>query len=139
MRINNRGRHSFGIKSKESNSIKIRLNFTAIFQIGRYWTKEERKKHLEKSKERKQRQEILQASRNIDENNDIAHQKQSHCAVSKKTSNNIDNAVKKHKTKKNQKESYDNFPTVQDVLLHGSKVVPNQSSKMIGLLSVTTV
>ncbi|XP_022914767.2 PDZ domain-containing RING finger protein 4 isoform X1 [Onthophagus taurus] len=104
-------------------------------KIGRYWTKEERKKHVEKSKERKQRQEILQAARHLDENVETQHPKDK--LVSKKTTNNIDNTAKKYKAKK--VHTYDNFSTVQDVLLHGPKSVPNQNSKMIGLLSVTTV
>lgn len=55
----------------------------------------------------------------------------------KKVSNNIDNMVKKHKSKKIHKESYDNF-NVQEALVHGPKV-SNSNSKMVGLLSVTTV
>lgn len=111
-------------------------------KIGRYWSKEERKKHLEKSRERKQRQEILLASKNIDENMEIIHPKgldKPHILLSKKVANNIDNTAKKHKIKKNHKECYENFSTVQDVIVHGPKVLPNQNSKMIGLLSVTTV
>lgn len=106
--------------------------FTCALQIGRYWTKEERKKHLEKSRERKQRQEILQASRNVEECAEKVHS-----ATIKKVSNNIDNMAKKHKSKKMHKESCDNF-NVQDVLVHGPKVA-NSNSKMVGLLSVTTV
>lgn len=101
-------------------------------QIGRYWTKDERKKHLEKSRERKQRQEILLASRNLEENVDKAHS-----LTIKKVSNNIDNMAKKHKSRKSHKESYDNF-NVQEVLVHGTKV-SNPPNKMVGLLSVTTV
>lgn len=53
--------------------------------------------------------------------------------------NNYDNTAKKHKIKKSHKDAYDHFPTVQEVLVHGQKAVPNQNSKMLGLLSVTTV
>lgn len=110
-------------------------------QIGRYWTKEERKKHVEKSRERKQRQEILLACKNIDENAEIIHSKSydKNCLAAKKLVNNLDNTAKKHKTKKTHKECYENIATVQEVLAHGPKVVPNPNSKMLGLLSVTTV
>lgn len=57
----------------------------------------------------------------------------------KKDVNNFDNTAKKHKAKKSHKDGYDHFPTVQEVLVHGPKSVPNQNSKMLGLLSVTTV
>lgn len=96
-----------------------------ILQIGRYWTKEERKKHLEKSRERKQKE--LELSKTIDEN------------FVKKEANNFDNTAKKHKSKKSHKDGCDHFTTVQEVLVHGPKSVPNQNSKMLGLLSVTTV
>lgn len=96
------------------------------FQIGRYWTKEERKKHLEKSRERKQK-ELELLSKNADE------------SFVKKEVNNFDNTAKKHKIKKSHKDGYDHFTTVQEVLVHGSKSVPNPNSKMLGLLSVTTV
>lgn len=59
--------------------------------------------------------------------------------ASKKAANNLDNTVKKHKNKKVHKESYDNFPTVQEMLVHGPKVSNPNNSKMVGLLSVTTV
>lgn len=61
-----------------------------------------------------------------------------HSFSSKKAANNLDNTVKKHKTKRIHKEGLDNFPTVQDIIVHGPKV-PNSNSKMMGLLSVTTV
>lgn len=86
---------------------------------------------MEKSRERKQRQEILQASRNMEECEVLQS------ATMKKVSNNIDNMAKKHKSKKVHKEPYENF-NVQEVLVHGQKVA-NSNSKMVGLLSVTTV
>lgn len=110
-------------------------------QIGRYWTKEERKKHLEKSKERKQRQEILLASRSIEENSELVIHKpvdKVHPISSKKAANNLDNTAKKHKSKRVHKEGYENFATVQEMIVHGPKL-PNSNSKMMGLLSVTTV
>lgn len=142
-----------GLTTEDDTISELKVNFVynyqieqklllKILQIGRYWTKEERKKHIEKSRERKQRQEILLASRNIEENMDIIHPKsldKNHMLLTKKLANNIDNTVKKHKSKKSHKDGVESFSTVQEVLVHGSKVVPNQNSKMLGLLSVTTV
>ncbi|XP_017774042.1 PREDICTED: E3 ubiquitin-protein ligase PDZRN3 isoform X2 [Nicrophorus vespilloides] len=131
--------------SEERAGLTTEDDTISELKIGRYWTKEERKKHLEKSKERKQRQEILMAAKNIDENGDFIFHKtldKSHGSMmNKKAANNLDNTVKKHKsTKKSQKSDvYENFSTVQEVLVHGNKVSANQNSKMIGLLSVTTV
>lgn len=90
---------------------------------------------MEKSRERKQRQEILQASRNMEECEKGTEKV--HSATMKKVSNNIDNMAKKHKSKKMHKETYDSF-NVQETLGHGQKVA-NSNSKMVGLLSVTTV
>lgn len=56
--------------------------------------------------------------------------------INKKSSNNIENTFKQHK---GRKEGYDNFAIIQDVLEHEAKAEPTQSSKMSGLLSVTTL
>lgn len=102
-------------------------------KIGRYWTKEERKKHLEKSRERKQRQEILTASRHIDEINEDHNIKSS----SRKTANNLDNTAKKHRTTKSRThKDKDGHDIVQEV--HGTKS-SQPNGKLMGLLSVTTV
>ena len=40
--------------------------FPPLLQIGRYWSKEERKKHLEKAKERRKKQlNLIQSSKNL--------------------------------------------------------------------------
>lgn len=74
------------------------------------------------------------ASRGLD---DTEMNKQSFS--SKKAANNLDNTAKKHKTKKIHKEGYENFTTVQEMIVHGPKVTNSNNSKMVGLLSVTTV
>lgn len=52
----------------------------------------------------------------------------------------MDNTVKRHKSKQKQKDCYENFATVQEHLANKPPTLPtSQSSKMIGLLSVTTV
>lgn len=102
--------------------------------MGRYWTKEERKKHLEKSRERKHRQEVLLASQTIEENGDAVGRPldRTHSGINRKTANNIDNTAKKHKTKRSHKE---------EVLGQAvPKVGPNAGNvNVLGLLSVTTV
>ncbi|KAF5270812.1 hypothetical protein FQA39_LY08329 [Lamprigera yunnana] len=102
------------------------------FKMGKYWKKEDRKKHLEKSKERRQRQE----------NSEGVYQKpfdKVHSSSAKKNYANADNTNRKHKTKRTNKEEYHDFTTVQEMLMHGPQVLPNSNSKIMGLLSVTTV
>ncbi|KAF5297830.1 hypothetical protein FQR65_LT09901 [Abscondita terminalis] len=102
------------------------------FKMGKYWKKQDRKKHLEKSKERKQRLE----------NSEGVYQKpfdKVHTCLTKKNYANADNSNKKHKTKRTNKEEYHDFTAVQEMLMHGPQVLPNSNSKVMGLLSVTTV
>lgn len=124
--------------SEERAGLTTEDDTVSELKVGRYWSKEERKRHFEKSRERKQRQEALRED--IIEINKQQLEKV-HSFSSKKAANNLDNTVKKHKTKRLQHKSgsgeYDNFPTVQEMIVHGPKVNPN--SKMVGLLSVTTV
>lgn len=132
--------------SEERAGLTTEDDTISELKVGRYWTKEERKKHLEKSKERKQRQEILLASRHIEETSEIIpkagtiDKNAAACPLSKKVVNNMDNTVKRHKSKQKQKDCYENFATVQEHLANKPPTLPtSQSSKMIGLLSVTTV
>ncbi|KAF2883452.1 hypothetical protein ILUMI_22719 [Ignelater luminosus] len=128
--------------SEERAGLTTEDDTISELKIGKYWTKEERKKHLEKSRERKQRQEILLSSKNIEENCELVYQKpfdKIHSASAKKMANNLDNTAKKHKAKRVHKEGYHDFTTVQEMLVHGPKVIPNPSNKVMGLLSVTTV
>ncbi|XP_030756114.1 PDZ domain-containing RING finger protein 4 [Sitophilus oryzae] len=130
------------LKNREMKIFEERAGLTteddtiSELKIGRYWTKEERKKHLEKSRERKQRQEILMASRNIEEVSEEQFK-----SSSRKAANNLDNTVKKHRSIKSrthkEKEGHEN--SVQEVVVHGQKTPPPANGKLIGLLSVTTV
>lgn len=52
------------INEERSNDQTTEDDTISEVKMGRYWTKEERKKHMEKSKERRQRQESLIASKN---------------------------------------------------------------------------
>uniref|UniRef100_A0AAR5PF42 PDZ domain-containing protein n=1 Tax=Dendroctonus ponderosae TaxID=77166 RepID=A0AAR5PF42_DENPD len=119
--------------SEERAGLTTEDDTISELKIGRYWTKEERKKHLEKSKERKQRQEILTASRHIDE---IIEEPIK--SSSRKVANNIDNTAKKHRTTKSRTHKDKDGHDVQDVIIHGQKP-PQTNGKLVGLLSVTTV
>lgn len=93
-------------------------------KTGRYWTKEERKRHLEKARDYKRRREIMarakmETVKEADEKKDIvelSHRK-----------------MMKHKGKK----VFDDFTTVQEMLAHGSKSTEGKNYNP--LLSVTTV
>lgn len=52
------------INEERSNDQTTEDDTISEVKMGRYWTKEERKKHMEKSKERRHRQESLIASKN---------------------------------------------------------------------------
>lgn len=93
-------------------------------KTGRYWTKEEKKRHLEKARDYKRRRELMarakmETVKEADEKKDIvelSHRK-----------------MMKHKGKK----VFDDFTTVQEMLAHGSKSTDSKTYNP--LLSVTTV
>lgn len=95
-----------------------------FLQTGRYWTREERKKHLERAKERKKRQEEvirrkMEAVRKVDDQTTILRLSQ------------------KKLLRRQGQELMDNFTTIQEFLSHDTRTVDNKKS--LGLLSVTTV
>lgn len=108
-------------------------------KTGRYWPKEERRKHAEKSKERKQRHELSlvppsqcqgapEPTTNADQTN-CCHS----CLAQKKSANNNDNTAKRQqKCRKSHKESSSHHCQVNK----NNSAAPN---KVAGLLSVTTV
>lgn len=120
-------------------------------KTGRYWTKEERKKHMEKSRERRNRQESMIASKNQQSNIFISLVNNSNTIPTQ--SGSLNNPLEPNtskqsalvaetstKTLKKKKEpigmttsstaTYDNIPT-------GIKLPSD--TKLEGLLSVTTV
>ncbi|KAL1493276.1 hypothetical protein ABEB36_011360 [Hypothenemus hampei] len=119
--------------SEERAGLTTEDDTISEIKIGRYWTKEERKKHLEKSRERKQRQEILTASRHMEE---LAEEHVK--SASKKIGNNNDTAAKKHRTTKSRTHKDKDGHEPQDTISHGQKI-PQTNGKLVGLLSVTTV
>ncbi|KAK0063899.1 E3 ubiquitin-protein ligase PDZRN3 [Biomphalaria pfeifferi] len=95
-------------------------------KTGRYWSKEDRKRHLEKAKDYKKKKELLvkakmETLRESEEKKEVNIVELSH------------RKMMKHKGKK----VFDNFTTVKEMLAHGNKV--NDGKTYNPLLSVTTV
>ena len=98
-------------------------------KVGRYWRKEDRKRHLEKAKEYKQKKEqmLKQKLETLKESEDLKQKEPNILDLSHRK-------MMKHKSKK----VLDDFVTVQEMLVHGNRAevsckAPNP------LLSVTTV
>lgn len=167
--------------NEERNDFTTDDDTISEVKTGRYWTKEERKKHAEKSKERRYRQETLIAAKNyqIDESK-LQQQQQLHHTIShlpehQRIINQQPNSVNTttpmvnmvhsayytnatmpknlgnrvvsmsntshRKTAKNKKKD-DSAVTGGNNATHNDKtatVVANDSNKLAGLLSVTTV
>ncbi|CAL1534531.1 unnamed protein product [Lymnaea stagnalis] len=95
-------------------------------KTGRYWSKEDRKRHLEKAKDYKKKKELLvkakmETLKETEEKKELNIVELSH------------RKMMKHKGKK----VFDNFTTVKEMLAHGNKV--NDGKTYNPLLSVTTV
>lgn len=95
-------------------------------KLGRYWTKEERKSHMEKSRDQKRRREQqlkakMETLKEADERKELNIVELSH------------KKMLKHKGKK----VFDDFMTVQEMFSHGSRVQEGKTYNP--LLSVTTV
>ncbi|KAK0400305.1 hypothetical protein QR680_003447 [Steinernema hermaphroditum] len=88
-------------------------------KIGKFWSREERKKHLEKSKERKLRHQQNLAQKNA----------QTHDPVIVQLSH-------RKMMRKQGQQLFDKFTTIQEFLAHGSRDPTNSFG---GILSVTTV
>ena len=95
-------------------------------KTGRYWSKEERKRHLEKAKDYKRRKETMlkQRMETLKEGEE------------KKEMNIVELSHRKMNKHKNKKV-LDNFVTVQEMLAHGSRIPEGKTYNP--LLSVTTV
>lgn len=92
-------------------------------KIGRYWTKEDRKKHMEKSRERRNRQELVISTKTFVDDSKIKLPSPSFDLIS---------GQKKISKKKNNNKD--------DFVVQQQQISPQQqSSQTTGLLSVTTV
>ncbi|KAK3102615.1 hypothetical protein FSP39_012654 [Pinctada imbricata] len=95
-------------------------------KVGRYWSKEDRKRHLEKARDHKKKREGLMRAKmetlkEAEEKKEVNIVELSH------------RKMMKHKGKK----VLDNFMTIQEMLAHGSRVAEGKAYNP--LLSVTTV
>ena len=95
-------------------------------KFGRYWSKEERKKHIEKARDHKRKRECMMKAK-------METLKE---AEEKKEVNIVELSHRKMMKHKNKKV-LDNFVTVQEMLAHGSRVSDGKTYNP--LLSVTTV
>ncbi|XP_022240352.1 E3 ubiquitin-protein ligase PDZRN3-like isoform X2 [Limulus polyphemus] len=106
-------------------------------KIGRYWSKEDRKRHLERARDRKRREMMMRAK--MGSVKEQAEEKEGGQQLNEtKKEINIIELSQKKQTRKKSKAGVDNFTTVQEVLAHGSKGQTG-GVKPFGLFSVTTV
>ena len=97
-------------------------------KVGRYWSKEDRKKHLERARDHRRRRECImrQKMETLKEQNECEKKEVNIVELSHKK-------MMRHKGKK----VFDDFTTVQEMLAHGNKHTDGKTYNP--LLSVTTV
>ncbi|XP_064631987.1 E3 ubiquitin-protein ligase PDZRN3-like isoform X3 [Lineus longissimus] len=100
-------------------------------KTGRYWSKEDRKKHVDRAREHKKRKELMLRQK-------METLKEQHQDQPEKKETNIVELSHKKMNKHKGKKMFDDFTTVQEMLAHGSKV-PDPKGGFNPLLSVTTV
>uniref|UniRef100_A0A914XAD6 PDZ domain-containing protein n=1 Tax=Plectus sambesii TaxID=2011161 RepID=A0A914XAD6_9BILA len=93
-------------------------------KIGRFWTREERKKHLEKARERKLRQQELL--------------RRKAASLGQPSDQMIVQLSQKKMMRRKGQQLFDKFTTIQEFLAHGNRV-GGGSQAFGGILSVTTV
>uniref|UniRef100_A0A0N4ZHN0 PDZ domain-containing protein n=1 Tax=Parastrongyloides trichosuri TaxID=131310 RepID=A0A0N4ZHN0_PARTI len=106
--------------NKERTGISTDDDAASEMKLGKFWTREERKKHIEKAKAHKQRQlqKLIEQEKNVPDQM-------------------IVNLSNKKMMKKKGQQVFDKFVTIQEFLTHGSRD-PN-CPVIEGVLSVTTV
>ncbi|KAJ8302049.1 hypothetical protein KUTeg_021036 [Tegillarca granosa] len=95
-------------------------------KTGRYWSKEDRKRHLEKAKDQKRRRELMMKAK-----------METLKETEEKKEVNIVELSHRKMNKRKGKKVLDNFVTVQEMMAHGSRVQDGKTYNP--LLSVTTV
>ncbi|KAI1710130.1 PDZ domain-containing protein 4 [Ditylenchus destructor] len=100
------------------NEDRIPLEF---IRSGKFWSREERKRHLERAKERKQR------------HNRILNEREQ----ANSTDKEILQLSQRKQQRKNSRQLFDRFTTIQEFLAHG--VRDPATHPVGGILSVTTV
>ncbi|XP_070559720.1 E3 ubiquitin-protein ligase PDZRN3-B-like isoform X2 [Ptychodera flava] len=100
-------------------------------KTGRYWCKEDRKRHLERARDQKRRREFMIRARmeSLKEQNEEGDVKKE----------SIVELSHKKMLKKKGRKIFDDFVTVQEMLAHGSKLSPETLKQFNPLLNVTTV
>ena len=99
-------------------------------KVGRYWNKEDRKRHLEKSRDRKSKKEALlrQRMETVKEAEECARREPNIVELSHRK-------MMRHKGKK----VLDDFTTIHEMLAHGTRDHTQPKVAYNPLLSVTTV
>lgn len=105
---------------------------TSELKVGRYWPKEERKRHLERARDHKRKKELtlrqkMEALRELEE-----AKKLSTAAAA------VTESSKKRTPKRKGKKLVEDFTAIQELLVHGNRD-GQQTSSNNPLLSVTTV
>lgn len=105
-------------------------------KLGRYWSKEDRKRHLERAKDQRLRREYMQQARmeclqELEE--DILS------GGGKREPDIVELSHRKLNKRKGRKMMLDDFTTVQEMLIHGSKVSPDSAKEFSPFLNVTMV
>lgn len=138
------------INEERSNDQTTEDDTISEVKMGRYWTKDERKTHMLKSKERRQRQESLIASKN-QQMHEIPHT-QPNQYYHPQPQQSTQQFIVDKKTLKKKKESIPNTMIAANTPHETNmQIVPNRNSngattpasvdvsKLSGILSVTTV
>lgn len=122
------------LKERETKLLEERCGMTtdddtmSELKVGRYWSKEDRKRHLERARDQKRRREFMMRAR-------MESLKEQAGEDGKKEPNIIELSQKRMQ-KKMKGKKFDDFVTVQEMMVHGGQTLATPGSK---LLSVTTV
>ena len=107
-------------------------------KLGRYWSKEDRKRHLERARDQRMRREYMQQARmeclqELEEDGLLSG------SGGKREPDIVELSHRKLLKKKGRKMMLDDFTTVQEMLIHGSKVSPDTAKEFSPFLNVTMV
>ncbi|XP_071817201.1 E3 ubiquitin-protein ligase PDZRN3-like isoform X3 [Apostichopus japonicus] len=101
-------------------------------KLGKYWSREDRKKHFEKARDQKRRREFMHRARME------CLQEQAE-DESRREPDIVELSRKKMLKRKGRKLMLDDFTTVQEMLVHATKGSPDSSRDYNPLLNVTMV
>ncbi|XP_014675781.1 PREDICTED: E3 ubiquitin-protein ligase PDZRN3-like, partial [Priapulus caudatus] len=123
------------LKDRETKLLEERCGMTtdddtmSELKVGRYWSKEERKRHLERARDQKRRREYMQRAR-------MESLKEAVGEDGRKRPSILELSQKKMEKRQMKGKKFDDFVTVQEMMVHGGQTLTAPGSK---LLSVTTV